>query len=428
MQSALQPGDSLGRYEIRSKLGEGGMGVVYLAFDPNIGRNVAIKVLPSSFSADEERLERFRQEAQAVGALNHSNILSIYDIDAENGTPYVVFELLEGETLRELLHETMIAPRKAVDYALQIVRGLAAVHDKGIIHRDLKPENIFVTTNGRVKILDFGLAKLADAFFQSEAQTNVQTRKFNTEPGMIVGTLGYMSPEQLRGDAVDHRTDIFSFGAIVYEMLSGKFAFQRDSQAETIGAILKEDPPEVPLPNSNVAPALERIARHCLEKNRADRFQSTHDLAFDLESLAQSPPRGTTTEAVNAPQSKRRLWPLVVVGLALIAAASLAAFLAGKRTGASVPPKFRQLTFRLGSIYSARFANDGQMVVYGAAWDGGRTQLYSTRPESPESRSLGLPGGDIFAISAEGEMAISLGSPVSFGGTLAQAPLAGGAP
>jgi serine/threonine protein kinase len=241
---SLAEGAKLGRYEIRSQVGAGGMGEVYFARDLEIGRDVAVKVLPSTFSSDQDRLKRFQQEASAAGALNHPNILSIYDVGKHDGSPYVVSELLEGETLRKRISGTAFAQRRAIDYALQIANGLAAAHEKGIIHRDLKPDNIFITNDGRVKILDFGLAKLTQPD-GNQQQTDIPTRRVNTDPGVVMGTVGYMSPEQLKGRPVDQRSDIFSFGAILYEMLSGRRAFHGESPAETMSAILKEDPPEL---------------------------------------------------------------------------------------------------------------------------------------------------------------------------------------
>src|SRR6266567_4973979 len=282
----ISPDTRLGRYEIRSQLGAGGMGEVYLARDPKINRDVAIKVLPAAFSSDSERLRRFEQEAQAAGALNHPNILSIYDVDTYDGSPYVVSELLEGETLRGQLNGTALSVRKAIDFALQIAHGLAAAHDKGIVHRDLKPENLFVTKDGRVKILDFGIAKLIEPRDGSEPHTDLPTRKLNTDPGTVMGTVGYMSPEQVRGQRVDHRSDIFSLGVILYEMLSGKRAFRGDSAIETLNAILKEGPPDLSESNSQINPALERVMMHCLEKRPEQRFQSASDVAFALESLS----------------------------------------------------------------------------------------------------------------------------------------------
>jgi len=299
MSETISPNTTIAQYTIVSKIGEGGMGEVYRARDPKLGRDVAIKVLPASPSENADRLNRFEQEAQAAGALNHPNILSIYHIGTHNGAPYIVSELLEGETLRERMAGAALPQRKAIDYALQIAKGLAAAHDKGIVHRDIKPDNVFITNDGRVKILDFGLAKLT-AIDGAQSQTEVPTRKVNTDPGTVMGTMGYMSPEQLKGQAADHRSDIFSFGAILYEMLSGKRAFRGDSMAETMSAILREDPPDLSETNKTVSPALERVVRHCLEKNPAERFHSARDLAFAIESLSGSATISGQTETMPA--------------------------------------------------------------------------------------------------------------------------------
>ena len=281
----LIAGTKLGRYEIRSVIGVGGMGEVYRASDPKIGRDVAIKVLPADFSADKERVARFEQEAQAAGALSHPNILPIYDIDSQDGILYVVSELLEGEELRQRLDEGPIPLRKVTDYAQQIVSGLSAAHEKGIVHRDLKPENLFITNDDRVKILDFGLAKLRETDSNIHGSEDA-TRRAMTDPGVVMGTVGYMSPEQVRGQMTDHRSDIFSFGLILYEMITGRRAFQEESMAETMSAIVKEEPPEMSESNPNISPSLERIVRRCLEKKPERRFQSTADLGFALESLS----------------------------------------------------------------------------------------------------------------------------------------------
>ncbi|HEV8231154.1 MAG TPA: serine/threonine-protein kinase, partial [Thermoanaerobaculia bacterium] len=262
----LPSGSRLGPYEIVSPLGAGGMGEVYRAKDPRLGREVAIKVLPASFSKDPDRLRRFEHEARAAGVLNHPNITAVYDIGSVDGAPYVVTELLEGETLRSRLATGALSTRKALDYAIQIARGLAAAHEKGIVHRDLKPENLFVTNDGRVKILDFGLAKLKQPEEGSE-KTDLATATAGTEPGVVLGTMGYMSPEQVRGKPADYRSDIFAFGAIFFEMLSGKRAFHGDTAADTMSAILTKEPPDLSATNRDVHPGLDRIVRHCLEKN-----------------------------------------------------------------------------------------------------------------------------------------------------------------
>src|SRR5437773_4519539 len=283
----IAPGTKLGPYEILAPLGAGGMGEVYRARDTKLGRDVAIKLLPSSFSGDSDRLHRFEQEACAAGALNHPNILVIHHIDTHEGAPYIVSELLEGETLRQRMSGAALAQRRVTDYASQIAHGLAAAHEKGIVHRDLKPDNLFITKDGRVKILDFGLAKLTRPD-SSQSQTDIPTRRVDTDPGVVIGTVGYMSPEQVKGAQVDHRSDIFSFGAILYEMLSGRRAFHGESAADTISAILKEDPPDLSDTNQNISPTLERLVNHCLEKNPEARFHSASVLAFALEAISGS--------------------------------------------------------------------------------------------------------------------------------------------
>ncbi len=283
----LAAGSRLGPYAVKHLVGSGGMGEVYCAHDTRLERDVAIKVLPASLSADADRLRRLEQEARAAAALNHPNILAVYDIGSHDGAPYVVSELLRGATLRDLVSSGALPSRKAVDYAAQIASGLAAAHDAGVVHRDLKPENLIVTHDGRVKILDFGLAKLAEPSAYAPGQTMLATRTLDTLPGAIVGTVGYMSPEQVRAKPVDHRSDIFSYGAILYEMLSGERAFTGDTPADAISAVLKGEPPTFASLNLSVPTALDRIVQHCLEKDPADRFQSTRDLMFALVSLPQ---------------------------------------------------------------------------------------------------------------------------------------------
>src|ERR1700719_3755562 len=311
----LAPGTKLGPYEIVSLLGAGGMGEVYRARDSRLKREVAVKVLPPAFSRDADRLRRFEQEALATAALNHPNILAVFDIGTNEGSPYVVSELLEGETLRDRLRGSAITVRKTLDYALQIAHGLAAAHEKGIIHRDLKPENIFVTKDGRAKILDFGLAKLTQP--ESGDHTSLPTMSHATEAGVVLGTAGYMSPEQVRGMAVDARSDIFSFGAILYEMISGKRAFHRETSADTMSAILKEDPADLSETNRNVSPALERIVQHCLEKNPEQRFHSASDIAFDLEHISGVSGTSARVAVVASTRARGKLVAAVAGGLAL---------------------------------------------------------------------------------------------------------------
>jgi Tol biopolymer transport system component len=423
----------LGPYEIVGALGAGGMGEVYRAKDPRLGREVAIKVLPASFSADPDRLRRFEQEAKAAGVLNHPNITAVYDIGQHEGAPYVVQELLEGETLRSSLAGGRLPPRKAIDYALQIAHGLAAAHEKGIVHRDLKPENLFVTKDGRVKILDFGLAKLTHQEEGGQA-TNLPTASAGTEPGVVMGTLGYMSPEQVKGKPADARSDIFSFGAILYEMLSGQRAFHGDSAAETMSAILREEPPDLSVTNQSISPGLERIVRHCLEKNPEQRFHSAHDLAFDLEALSGTSGTSASAMAVAMGRPAPRIGRLWLAGLA--AAALAAGLFAGRviwKGSPASPPSYKRLTYGRGPVWSARFAPDGQMIVYAASWDGAqRPQLYSVRAESPESLRLALPSGQVESVSRNGEMLILNLLQFSTGyariGTLSQTPLSGSAP
>ncbi|PYQ37594.1 MAG: hypothetical protein DMF55_00350 [Acidobacteria bacterium] len=426
---SIAPGTRLGPYEVVSPLGAGGMGEVYRAKDTRLKRDVAVKVLPASLSSDPERLRRFELEAETAGRLNHPNILAIYDIGMHDDAPYVVSELLEGETLRDRLSEGPLGPRRAIEYARELASGLAAAHEKGIVHRDLKPENVFVTTDGRIKILDFGLAKLTQPDFGMSGATNLPTVPPGTEPGVVLGTVGYMSPEQVRGAPVDHRSDVFSFGAILYEMLTGARAFRGDSAVETMNAILKEEPPEPSESGRRVPPGLERIVRHCVEKNPALRFQSARDLAFDLESLSETS-SAATTRVLPSPSARRRgLFP-VLAGLALLGIAAAAGYLAGARTGRPRLPTFQRLTFQNGTVFFARFGPDGQTIVYSASWDGAPYQLFSTRPGSAESRTLGLPPAYIASISGDGEMAVVLNpTDVALGaGTLARVPLAGGAP
>jgi serine/threonine protein kinase/Tol biopolymer transport system component len=358
----LAAGSRLGPYEILGQIGAGGMGEVYRAKDPRLSREVAIKVLPSTFSADADRLRRFEQEAKAAGVLNHPNITAVYDIGAVDGAPYVVQELLEGETLRAALAGGRLAQRKAIDYATQVAHGLAAAHEKGIVHRDLKPENLFVTRDGRVKILDFGLAKLTQNEGAVSSATNLPTETRGTEPGVVLGTLGYMSPEQVRGKPADARSDIFSFGAILYEMLAGKRAFHGDSAADTMSAILREDPPDLSVSNHSISPALERIVRHCLEKNPEQRFHSAHDLAFDIESLSSV----SATAMTPRPAGRRwKLSPLAFLAAGLTVGA-VGTFLAirGPRGSPEALPAFRRITNISGSEEFPTLSPDGQTVAF----------------------------------------------------------------
>jgi serine/threonine protein kinase len=421
---ALATGTKLGPYELGSSLGAGGMGEVYRAKDSRLDREVAVKILPASFSSDPERLYRFEQEARAAAGLNHPNILSVHDIGRQDGAPYIVSELLEGETLRTRLRSGPLPIRKALDYAMQIAHGLAAAHEKGIVHRDLKPENIFITKDGRVKILDFGLAKLTSP----DGAANDATRTVQTDAGRVVGTVGYMAPEQVRGKPADARADLFSFGAILYEMLSGQRAFQGDTAADTMTAILTREPPELTRANAQVPTALEHIVRHCLEKNPEERFHSAFDLAFDLAMLSNT---SSSTVSLAAAAQKRHWLPAIAAAVVTILAA--AAFLGGRFSAPRPePPVFHQLTFRRGWIDSASFAPDGHTIVYNASWDGDPLQLFSTRDDSPGSIPLSLTKVNLLSVSPTGDMAVLLDRHVLSAwtgiGTLARLPLNSVAP
>lgn len=391
----IPAGSRLGPYEIVSPLGAGGMGEVYRARDTRLGRDVALKVLPASFANDKSRLSRFRQEACAASALNHPNILAIYDVGTDDSAPYVVSELLEGETLRQRIGDAPLTQRRALDYSQQIAHGLAAAHEKGIVHRDLKPENLFITKDGRVKILDFGLAKLAQTQ-NGLVHTDVPTRRIDTDPGTVMGTVGYMSPEQVRDQVVDHRSDIFAFGAILYEMLSGKRAFHGGSAAETMSAILKEEPPELSATNRAVSPALERVLHHCLEKNPEERFQSARDLAFDLQALLD-----TSSQTLSTSLPKARFWNrgweraawLILTGILLVAGLALAVphFLGG-----SPPLEVHAMRFLIfppaqsNIVGTALISPDGQRLVMRISDSTGKLALW-IRPLDSVAPQM-LPG------------------------------------
>lgn len=429
----LASGTRLGPYEIQSPLGAGGMGEVYRAKDSRLGRDVAIKVLPQALARDADRLRRFETEARAIAALNHPNILSIHDIGTLEGAPYLVSECLEGQTLREELSDGALPLRRGVDYATQIAQGLAAAHDKGIIHRDLKPENIFVTRDGRAKILDFGLAKLARPETSSDDGATIES--IPTSAGVVLGTVGYMSPEQVKGEPADARSDIFALGAILYEMLSGQRAFRHNTSAETMTAILKEDPPELSLTGKPISPPLERIVRRCLEKNPLQRFQSARDLAFNLEGLSGTSSTSAATGRVAlAPDEKKTLHARTIMlgaGALLLVLVAAGSWMLGARNASEPFPTYHQLTFDRGLVYSARFAPDGASIYYSASWSGQPVQLYSTLPDTPESRPLNLVNSTLFAVSAS-QLAISVGCKDRYiglcQGTLGLVPLAGGTP
>ena len=324
----LSPGTRLGPYEIVAPLGAGGMGEVYRARDERIGRDVAIKVLPAEFAADYDRLRRFEQEARAAGQLNHPNILALYDVGSHEGSPYLVSELLEGQSLRERLEGGPLPPRKVIELASQMCSGLAAAHEKGIVHRDLKPENLFITGDGHVRILDFGVAKLIHPEVKVDPYVKTTASGPTTEAGSVLGTAAYMSPEQVRGQTVDHRSDVFSLGVVLYEMLSGGKPFHRDSAVETMNAILKEEPPELTTIDPKVPAGLTRVVQHCLEKLPADRFQSARDLAFALQTLSATSGEVAAVQAAQVASRSRIRERLAWSVAAAIAVAAIGALLA----------------------------------------------------------------------------------------------------
>ena len=398
----LSAGTRLGPYEILAPIGAGGMGEVYRARDSRLGREVALKILPAAFASDPDRVRRFEQEGRAAAALNHPNIVVIYDAGSQDGVFYVATELLEGETLRERLAGSALPVRKAIDYAIQIARGLAAAHAKGITHRDLKPENLFLTKDGLVKILDFGLAKHA-AMKPAGAShpTELATQPIETDPGMVLGTAGYMSPEQVRGQVADARSDLFSLGVVLYEMVSGKRAFSGDSSVEVMNAILKQEPPEL---DAALPPVLDRMIRRCLEKKPEERFESARDLAFALESISGTSSSGT--QRILKPR-RRYAWMIGLAAGALLLVA--AGVVLGRRlTPRTLSPSFQRISYRRGIVDNGRFANGGRTIAYSASWDGNPFHVFSTQAESPESRDLGMVNARLLGVSPSDEMALDL--------------------
>ena len=367
----LSVGAKLGPYEILAPIGAGGMGEVYRARDTRLGRDVALKILPAAFASDPDRVRRFEQEGRAAAALNHPNIVVIYEAGSQDGVFYVATELLEGETLRERLAGPTLPVRKAIDYAIQVARGLAAAHAKGITHRDLKPENLFLTKDGLVKILDFGLAKRSGTKLPGTHPTDLVTQPIETDPGKVLGTAGYMSPEQVRGQVADARSDLFSLGVVIYEMVTGKRAFTGDSAIEVMNAILKQEPPEL---DAALPPSLDRIIHRCLEKKPEERFQSALDLAFALEALSGSASHAATVARSKSPG----LWPWLAAGVAVLVA-GLAGISAGRTFFSHPAPAFTRLTFENGYLFRARFTPDGHNIAYSAAWNGSTGDIFSIR-------------------------------------------------
>src|SRR5215813_2074149 len=388
-------GNTISQYTIVSKLGEGGMGVVYRAHDKKLRRDVAIKVLSPALAKSSDWLDRFRQEARAVGSLNHPNSLVVYHTGTHDDAPYMVSELLEGTTLRKRLEDGPLGQRKLFDYALQTAKGLAAAHEKGIVHRDIKPENIFITNDGRTKILDFGLAKLSARSEKALTGTG-ETAELSTEPGILMGTIAYMSPEQIKGLRVDHRSDIFSFGSVLYEMVSGRRAFHGETQAETISAILHDDPPELWKTNDDVPPAFECLVRHCLKKNAAERFHSAKDLAFSLESISGTSGASDAGIAGAPTLAHRPLWPKLLRS-AVLTASLVSVFLfvavvimAWKMAGSPRPGDnsrlqgVTQVTTWPGLDVHPSISPDGNSIAYSSDHNGG-FEIY-VRPIADDGR------------------------------------------
>jgi len=403
------------------------MGDVFRARDERLGRDVAIKVIRASSSENPDHIRRFELEARAAAALNHPNIVAVYDVGLDEGAPYIVCELLEGETLRKRLAGGALAIGPAIDYSLQMVQGLIAAHDRHVVHRDLKPENLFVTTDGRLKILDFGVAKLQSA--PEDSERTVEDLTTVTKSGAVIGTVAYMAPEQLRGKTVDHRSDIFSVGAILYEMLAGRRAFRGETDVDTMTAVLREDPPEINLLQAGIPLQFQQVIRHCLEKEPEKRFQSARDLAFALETL--SGPSGSPPARMFSAPSRPKLAFWILPGLLSVLVLALA--FKQMHPIKTFDLVYKRLTFEEGTVYSARFTPDYHSIVYAAAWNKKPLQLFSTVGDFLLTQPLNVRDASLLAISKNGELALSVHGAhtahlVIEKGTLARAPLAGGSP
>ncbi len=430
----LAPGSRLGPYEVTGPIGAGGMGEVYRARDSRLDRDVAIKVLPENVSTSPSAMERFGREAKAIAALSHPGILSIHDFGKEGRIAYAVTELLEGETLEERLTHGALPPRKAVEFAVQIATALASAHERGGIHRDLKPANLFITRDGRVKILDFGLARLQSGpGGESDAKTpEAQTQTRHTASGVVLGTAGYMSPEQVRGQAVDHRADIFALGCVMYEMLTGRRAFQRETSAEAMTAVLREDPVDPATFGRPIPQGLDRLMRRCLEKRPDDRLQSARDLAIALDAVSLS--ETSTNQAPVAAPPGGRSRPIAIAAAAAVLLVAAFSYWGAKRTASPATdafPEFTKLTFRRGLVSGARFASDGRSVLYSASWDSAPMRVYTTVPGSARANTAELHEAQLLAVSPSNELAVMLKPALGLlnsVGTLARAPVGVGAP
>jgi eukaryotic-like serine/threonine-protein kinase len=424
----FSPGIRLGFYEVLAPLGAGGMGEVYRARDTRLSREVAIKVLPAEMASDRERLKRFEKEARSASSLNHPSIVTIYEIGQADSVSYIAMELVEGKTLRELVAGGPLPIKKLLQIGAQVAEGLSRAHEAGIVHRDLKPENVMVTKDGLAKILDFGLAKLSQPEIDG-AGSLAPTLTRGTEPGVVMGTVGYMSPEQASGPTVDFRSDQFAFGSLLYEMATGKRAFQRNTAVQTLAAIIQEEPEAIGAVNPQVPAPLRWIVERCLAKDAKERYASTEDLARDLATVRDrlseaSVSGGISAVAGSRPRRAIGLNPAIVLLLACLAAGFYAGRLS-KGTALSMP-RFKQITFGNYTISRARFAPDGQTVVY-SVLRGKGAELLTARAGTPEFRSLGIGDAEIHSISSLGDMAITLSTQGPFP-TLARAALAGGAP
>jgi len=430
----VSAGSKLGPYEVLAPLGAGGMGEVYRAKDARLGRDVALKVLPTDVARDADRRSRFEQESRAASALAHPNIVTVYDVGESDSMVWIAMELVEGRTVRDLLASGPLPARRALEIGTQVAEGLAAAHAAGIVHRDLKPENLILSRDGYVKILDFGLAKLAERGIAAAEGPTVSAGAPGTEPGTVMGTVGYMSPEQAAGQPLDFRSDQFSFGSILYEMATGQRAFQRKTGVETLAAILREEPKPIAEVNPTTPAPLRWTIERCLAKEPDERYASTKDLARDLKSvrdhLAET---SAATLTAAAPARSRRGWVLPAAAALVLGAVLGTTVLRQLGSAASTSqPVYRQVTFRRGTIYGARFAPDGKTIVYSAAWDGKPAELFATQADSPESRPLGLSSATLVGVSSSSELAVMLRrrflSGFESAGTLARVALNGGAP